>query len=382
MRRIPLPRALLIPHEGGALRLCHTAAEEVKKPSSLPPDGPSFENFVSGEVTDAASWSRYAGKLRREVGEKERLRLPPWLKRKIPVGKNFHKLKSDLRSLGLSTVCEEAKCPNIGECWGGNDDAVSTATIMLMGSQCTRGCRFCSVSTARRPPPVDPAEPRNTAEALSRWGLSYVVLTSVDRDDMEDGGAKHIAATVREIKRSAPSMLVECLVPDFSGRSRDVGTVATCGLDVFAHNVECVEALTWLVRDPRANYRQSLAVLEEAKRQQPGLITKTSIMLGFGETDQQVEQTMRDLRTAGVDCLTLGQYMQPTPRHLRVKEYVTPERFEHWGREGDRRGFLYTASGPLVRSSYRAGEFFIENLLKEKRASGVKEEGKADGGEK
>merc|ERR1719376_987560 len=194
---------------------------------------------------------------------------------------------------------------------------------------------------ARRPPPVDPEEPRATAEALARWGLSYVVLTSVDRDDMADGGAAHIAATVREIKRSKPSMLVECLVPDFSGRG------------------EGVEALTWLVRDPRAGYRQSLAVLEEAKKRQPGLITKTSIMLGFGESEQQVEQTMKDLRLAGVDCLTLGQYMQPTPRHLRVKEYVTPAAFDRWAEVGEAMGFLYTASGPLVRSSYRAGELFV-----------------------
>jgi len=340
------------------------------KDTKLPLDGPSFENFVTGEVKDAASWKEYEGKLKREAGEKARLRLPPWLKREIPVGKSFNKLKDDLRGLKLSTVCEEARCPNIGECWGGGKDNIATATIMLMGSQCTRGCRFCSVSTSRAPPPLDPLEPANTAEAIVRWGLNYVVLTSVDRDDIPDGGASHIAETVVELKKS--DILVECLVPDFAGRVADIHTVVDSRLDVFAHNIECVEDLTWLVRDPRAKYRQSLMVLEEAKKHDPNMVTKTSIMLGFGETDEEVLQTMKDLRTAGVDCVTLGQYMQPTKMHLKVKEYVTPEKFDHWRQTGDELGFAYTASGPLVRSSYRAGEFFLENLLKKRKLDAQK----------
>ncbi|KAF2359708.1 Lipoyl synthase [Trinorchestia longiramus] len=337
-----------------------------KSASKLLPEGPSLEDFVTGEVSGETSWSEYSGKLRREPGDRARLRLPPWLKREIPVGKSYHKLKDDLRGLKLSTVCEEARCPNIGECWGDNKHGVATATIMLMGSQCTRGCRFCSVKTSSAPPPLDPLEPCNTAAAITKWGLSYVVLTSVDRDDLEDGGAAHIAATVVELKKSKPEILVECLVPDFSGRQDCVHRIVDSGLDVFAHNIECVEDLTWLVRDPRARYRQSLAVLEEAKKHKPELVTKTSIMLGFGERDDEVLQTMKDLRSVGVDCLTLGQYMQPTKMHLKVKEYVTPDKFLHWKEVGDDLGFAYTASGPLVRSSYRAGEFFIENLLRKR----------------
>lgn len=354
-------------HYSGIIGVTSTGSEDTKLP-----DGPSLENFISGEVKDAASWKEYEGKLKREAGEKARLRLPPWLKREIPVGKSYHKLKDDLRGLKLSTVCEEARCPNIGECWGGGKNNIATATIMLMGSQCTRGCRFCSVSTSRAPPPLDPLEPANTAEAIVRWGLNYVVLTSVDRDDIPDGGASHIAETVVELKKSSPAILVECLVPDFAGRVADVQTVVDSNLDVFAHNIECVEDLTWLVRDPRAKYRQSLRVLEEAKKHDPAMITKTSIMLGFGETDEEVLQTMKDLRTAGVDCVTLGQYMQPTKMHLKVKEYVTPEKFDHWRQTGDDLGFAYTASGPLVRSSYRAGEFFIENLLKNRKLDAQK----------
>ncbi|XP_018010778.1 lipoyl synthase, mitochondrial-like, partial [Hyalella azteca] len=330
------------------------------------PEGPSLEDFVTGEVSGQSTWSDYEGKLKREVGDRARLRLPPWLKREIPIGQSYHKLKDDLRGLKLSTVCEEARCPNIGECWGDNKHGVATATIMLMGSECTRGCRFCSVKTSRAPPPLDPHEPVNTAAAITKWGLSYVVLTSVDRDDLEDGGAAHFASTVVELKKSKPEILVECLVPDFSGREKCIHVIVDSGLDVFAHNIECVEDLTWLVRDPRAKYRQSLAVLEEAKRYKPDLITKTSIMLGFGEQDDEVLQTMKDLRNVGVDCLTLGQYMQPTKMHLKVKEYVTPDKFLHWKEVGDSLGFAYTASGPLVRSSYRAGEFFIENLIRKR----------------
>nr|XP_045581592.1 lipoyl synthase, mitochondrial-like isoform X2 [Procambarus clarkii] len=330
-------------------------------------EGPSLQDFVSGEVTREMTWSDYTGKLKREAGETERLRLPPWLKREIPIGKNFSKLKADLRGLNLHTVCEEARCPNIGECWGGNDDNISTATIMLMGDTCTRGCRFCSVKTARKPPPLDPQEPVNTATAITKWGLSYVVLTSVDRDDIPDGGSAHFAETVMELKKQNPSILVECLAPDFRGDKDCIATIAKSRLDVFAHNIETVESLTPRVRDPRAKYRQSLGVLEHAKTTKADLVTKSSIMLGLGETDDEILQTMKDLRNAGVECVTLGQYMQPTKRHLRVSEYVTPEKYQHWEETGKSLGFIYTASGPLVRSSYKAGEFFLKHLLMQRK---------------
>lgn len=342
------------------------------KAKRLPADldeGPDLSDFIAGVVPRNANWETYEGRLKLDKGERGRLRLPPWLKTKIPVGKNFSKLKDDLRGLKLATVCEEARCPNIGECWGG-ESGTATATIMLMGDTCTRGCRFCSVKTSRAPPPLDPEEPENTALAVSAWGLDYVVLTSVDRDDVEDAGASHIAQTIRALKRHKPSLTVECLSPDFAGNVDAVDLVAgpETGLDVFAHNIETVERLTPFVRDRRAKYRQTLSVLERAKQQRPDdLVTKTSVMLGLGESDAEVEQTMKDLRGIGVDCLTLGQYMQPTKRHLKVVEYVTPEKFAHWEAMGDKMGFLYTASGPLVRSSYKAGEFFIKNIVQNRK---------------
>jgi len=324
--------------------------------------GPDLGDFIGGVVPrNKEEWEQYEGKLTLDKGEK-RLRLPPWLKTEIPMGKNFSKLKKDLRGLKLATVCEEARCPNIGECWGG-EKGTATATIMLMGDTCTRGCRFCSVKTARAPPPLDPLEPVNTAHAVAEWGLDYVVLTSVDRDDVPDAGASHIAQTIKELKLAKPELTVECLTPDFAGDLACVELVATSGLDVFAHNIETIERLTPFVRDPRAKYRQTLSVLKHAKVCKPNLVTKSSIMLGLGESDQEVEQTMKDLREVGVDCLTLGQYMQPTKRHLKVKEYVTPAKFGHWENVGKEMGFLYTASGPLVRSSYKAGEFFIKNIV-------------------
>jgi len=275
--------------------------------------------------------------------------------------------------LVILKVCEEAKCPNIGECWGGGEHSTATATIMLLGDTCTRGCRFCSVKTSKSPPAPDPNEPYNTAKAISDWGLDYVVLTSVDRDDLPDGGSEHFALTVRELKKLSPNMMVECLTPDFRGDLNAVETVVRSGLDVFAHNIETVEEFQRFVRDPRANYQQSLKVLKHAKsifkkeESKFRIVTKSSIMLGFGEADDQVMKTMEDLRDAEVDCLTLGQYMQPTKRHLKVVEYVTPEKFKFWEEKGKNFGFAYTASGPLVRSSYKAGEFFIKNLLEKKR---------------
>lgn len=240
-----------------------------------------------------------------------------------------------------------------------------------MGDTCTRACRFCSVKTSRAPGPLDPHEPENTAEAISRWGLGYIVLTSVDRDDLPDGGAAHIAATISKIKQKAPHILVEALVPDFSGKAACVERVAQSGLDVYAHNIETVERTTPMVRDRRAKYRQSLATLRLAKELRPELVTKTSIMLGCGETPAEVEQTLHDLREAHVDVVTFGQYMRPTKRHMKVSEYVTPEQFEEWQHRANALGFLYVASGPLVRSSYKAGEFFIKNVIEARRAAGT-----------
>ncbi|GAA5841268.1 hypothetical protein JCM9279_000599 [Rhodotorula babjevae] len=282
-------------------------------------------------------------------------RLPRYLKTEIPTSASFNKIKSDLRGLKLHTVCEEARCPNIGQCWGG-DKGDATATIMLMGDTCTRGCRFCAIKTSRAPPPLDVHEPENTAEAISRWGVGYIVMTSVDRDDLADGGAAHIAETIRRTKTKAPHILIEALTPDFAGDAEAIRLVAQSGLDVFAHNMETVESRTPYVRDPRAKYRQSLEVLRVAKASKEGLITKTSIMLGVGETDEEILQTLKDLRANNVDVVTFGQYMRPTKRHMKVSSYITPDKFDYWAKQAEELGFLYWASGPLVRSSFKANE--------------------------
>ncbi|OXV08626.1 hypothetical protein Egran_03612 [Elaphomyces granulatus] len=341
--------------------------------------GPSFSDFVndnSGLDNPPLDPSEvYAHKTAtvRPVGRKKEItRLPSWLKTPIPDSENYQRIKKDLRGLNLHTVCEEARCPNISDCWGGSSKAAATATIMLMGDTCTRGCRFCSVKTSRTPPPLDPHEPEHTAEALARWGLGYVVLTSVDRDDLLDGGARHFAETVVKIKQKSPSILVECLTGDYAGDLDMVALVARSGLDVYAHNVETVEALTAQVRDRRANFQQSLRVLEAAKRAKPSLITKTSLMLGLGEVDAQIRDALGQLRASDVDVVTFGQYMRPTKRHMPVHEYVTPDRFELWRQRALDMGFLYYASGPLVRSSYKAGEAFIENVLKKRRGGAGK----------
>ena len=291
---------------------------------------------------------------------------PRWLKAAPADSENYKELRATVRELGLATVCEEARCPNIGECWGGGKDATATATIMIMGDTCTRGCRFCSVKTSRTPPPLDPDEPEKVASAISKWGLDYVVLTSVDRDDLPDQGANHFRQVVQKLKEKSPDLLVEALTPDFQGNLDLIDTVATSGLDVYAHNMETVEELTPRVRDRRANYRQSLDVLKHVKSIETGCLTKTSLMLGLGESDEQIRQTLRDLRDVDCDVVTFGQYLQPTKKHLPVKEYVTPDKFEEWQREGEAMGFKYVASGPLVRSSYKAGEFFLKNYLQER----------------
>ncbi|GJQ11834.1 hypothetical protein GpartN1_g3625.t1 [Galdieria partita] len=292
---------------------------------------------------------------------------PSWLKAVAPesVHSRFRELKETVTELGLHTVCEEAQCPNIGECWNGG-----TATVMLLGDTCTRGCRFCAVKTDSKPPPLDPLEPFKVAQALANWNLDYVVLTSVDRDDLQDGGADHFARTVELIKLVKPKMLVECLVGDFNGNLESVERLATCGMEVFAHNLETVARLQKYVRDRRANYQQSLAILKAAKDLNPTLVTKSSIMLGLGETVMEVRQTMLDLRNVGVEALTLGQYLRPTPQHLSVVEYITPESFEQWKEIGREMGFLYVASGPLVRSSYKAGEYYMKNIVESQRRLG------------
>ncbi|EEH03564.1 lipoic acid synthetase [Histoplasma capsulatum G186AR] len=347
----------------------------VKRPATAFKDklnaGPAFSDFVSGkkdEPLDPAEAYALKTALVGPPGRKKEItRLPPWLKTAIPDSSNYKRIKNDLRGLNLHTVCEEARCPNIADCWGGSSKSAATATIMLMGDTCTRGCRFCSVKTSNKPPPLDPHEPDNTAEALSRWGLGYVVLTSVDRDDLADGGARHFAETVMKIKQKAPNILVECLTGDYAGDLDMVALVANSGLDVFAHNVETVEALTPFVRDRRASFQQSLRVLKAAKAAKPELITKTSLMLGLGETEAQLWDALRALRAINVDVVTFGQYMRPTKRHMAVHEYVRPDVFDLWKERALEMGFLYCASGPLVRSSYKAGEAFIENVLKKRR---------------
>jgi lipoic acid synthetase len=287
-------------------------------------------------------------------------RLPEWLKVKLPTGANYERLKDASRSRGLATVCEEARCPNIAECWGGG-----TATFMVMGETCTRGCRFCSVKSEARPPLPAADEPVKLAQTLSEMKLDYVVITTVCRDDLPDQGASHLSACVRAVKEACPEMKVELLAQDFRGDMRLVEQVIDSGLDVFAHNVECVERLTETVRDARAGYKQSLEVLAHAKRYKPSLPTKSSIMLGLGETEAELVQTMKDLRAAGCDIVTLGQYLRPTGagRNLPVVEFITPAAFERHAALARELGFLYVASGPFVRSSYKAAELFLKGHL-------------------
>ena len=309
--------------------------------------------------------------------------LPKWLRLSKPEGlaqSRYNTLKTSMRAKKLATVCEEARCPNIGECWGGTGKTESevhmpTATIMIMGDTCTRACRFCSVKTAKVPAPLDPLEPEKTAKAINEMGVGYIVITMVDRDDLADGGADHVAQTIRAVKTQTP-VLLECLVGDFTGRYDCISSVANSGLDVYAHNVECVERITPRVRDRRAGYRQSLKALEDAKRatfgrpeinEGKGILTKTSIMLGFDEQEEEVRQTLKDCRTAGVDAVTLGQYLQPSQTRMKVGRYVHPAEFDMWKKLADELGFLYCASGPMVRSSYRAGEYYMGSVLKRQK---------------
>src|SRR5271156_6116693 len=283
-------------------------------------------------------------------------RKPPWLRAPLGSGAGFQAVKPIVREHRLSMVCEEAKCPNIGECWN-----AGTATIMLMGAVCTRACRFCAVDTGNPRGWLDVEEPENVARSVELMGLKYVVLTSVNRDDLEDGGSAHYATAIRAIKKRNPGTAVEALTPDFAGVIRDVHTVLDSGLEVFAQNVETVERLTPPVRDPRAGYRQTIDVLGAAKTYRPAVLTKTSLMLGVGESDAEIHQTMMDLRAAGVDILTLGQYLRPTPNHLNVERFVTPDQFTQYRDWALQLGFLECVSGPLVRSSYRAERALARN---------------------
>lgn len=294
-----------------------------------------------------------------ETLKKARIAKPEWLKVRAPSGDNYHRIKEMLGELKLATVCQEAKCPNMGECWSGG-----TATFMLMGEVCTRGCRFCNVKTGNPKGAIDPFEPEKVAYSIAQMGLEYVVITSVDRDDLPDQGSEHFARTVRTIKKLAPELIVEILTPDFRGDKDLVWHLTDSKPDVFAHNIETVRRLTSSVRDPRAKYDQSLQVLRWVKEKDPTRYTKSSIMLGLGETDDEVFETLKDLRNAQCDVVTFGQYLQPTEKHLKVIEYISPEKFKFWQEQAEAMGFLYVASGPLVRSSYRAGEFFMKGIIK------------------
>jgi lipoyl synthase len=296
---------------------------------------------------------------------------PEWLKVRAPGGDTYHHLKQTFRKLDLHTVCEEARCPNVGECW-----REGTATVMLLGDVCTRGCRFCAVTTGDPRGAVDVREPEHVARAIARLGLQYVVMTMVNRDDLLDGGADHVARTVRRLRSLRPDLLIETLVGDFQGHLGAVDTIVDAVPDVFAHNVEVVRRVTRAIRDVRSSYDQSLAVLRRAKERQRRAaadtaarvsttrrLTKSSIMVGIGETDDEVLEALRDLRAAEVDIVTLGQYLRPTPKHAPVARFVEPETFAAFERAALEMGFLYAASAPLVRSSYKAAEVFVRSVL-------------------
>ncbi len=284
---------------------------------------------------------------------------PPWLKVPFPGGERYSWIKKRAANLNLSTVCEEANCPNIGECWNGG-----TATFMLMGDTCTRGCRFCSVKSAKNPEVLDAKEPKKLAETVKNLALKYVVLTTVDRDDLPDQGASHIARCIRSTQRACPEMLIEMLMPDFQGKTELVQQVINARPAVLAHNLETVRSLTDRVRDSRASYDQSLDVLRYLKQQCPDGYTKSSLMLGVGESRTETLQAMKDLRDVGVDFLTIGQYLQPSKKHLKVEKFMHPDEFNELALQGDKMGFEYVASGPLVRSSYKAAEFYIERKIR------------------
>jgi len=286
-------------------------------------------------------------------------RKPYWLKVPIPGGKNFYSIKKSVSNLNLSTVCEEANCPNIGVCWKGG-----TATFMMMGDTCTRGCRFCSVKSGKIPRVLNPKEPMNLAEAVKKMNLKYVVLTTVDRDDLPDQGASHIARCIRYIKKYCPEILIEILMPDFQGEKKLIQKVINSKPSVLAHNLETVRRLSSKVRDSRASYDQSLEVLNFLKNGNSKILTKSSLMLGLGESRKETIEAMVDLKNVGVDFLTIGQYLQPTKKQLKVEKFLHPKEFDEFSSIGEKMGFEYVASGPLVRSSYKAAEFYLERKIR------------------
>ncbi|MFT6732869.1 MAG: lipoic acid synthetase [Polaribacter sp.] len=288
-------------------------------------------------------------KSKRENTDKKLGGKPDWLKVRLPSGKGYQEVKANVRGNKLSTVCEESKCPNIGECW-----TAGTATIMLMGSVCTRACRFCSVDTGNPKGWLDNNEPENSAESIKLMGLKYIVFTSVDRDDLEDGGAHHYAECVKAVKRVNPATNVEVLAPDFKGNLKALEEVLNSGIVVYAQNIETVKRLTHPVRDPRASYETTMMLLEHAKKYRPDILTKTSLMLGLGETEDEILETMKDLKDIGVDIVTLGQYLRPTANHLAIERYVKPTEFDEYRKWGLDLGFREVVAGPFVRSSYRA----------------------------
>ncbi len=290
---------------------------------------------------------------------------PEWLKVRAPSSSKYFEIRDMLKGLNLATVCQEALCPNIDECWGGG-----TATFMLMGDTCTRACRFCGVKTGNPKGVLDEDEPQKVGYAISQMALDYVVLTSVDRDDLEDQGSEHFAKTIETIKENNPKMIVEVLTPDFSANKEHIKRVLKANPDVYAHNIETIERLTPTVRDRRSGYRQSLRVLDSVKQLSPSQYTKTSIMLGLGEKDEEVHQTLEDLKMVGCDVVTFGQYLAPTKRHARhlpVTEFIHPKKFDHWANVAKEMDFLYVASGPLVRSSYKAAEYFMKGVIDKQR---------------
>lgn len=289
---------------------------------------------------------------------------PSWLKVPLPGGEGYAKLKRLTEQLELHTVCQEARCPNVGECWKGDH---ATMTLMVLGDECTRRCRFCAVKTVDRASPPDPREPERVGIAVAEMSLGYVVITSVDRDDLADGGSAHYAACVASIRERSARTVIETLIPDYQGEQ--LATLMASRPDVLAHNVEVVDRLQRKIRDPRCSFDRSLATLRGAKAIDRDVLTKSSLMLGLGESDGEVLESMERLRAADVDFLTLGQYLRPTKNHAPVREYVHPDRFLEHRRAGERLGFRYVASGPLVRSSYKAGEFFAARLVRERRAS-------------
>lgn len=294
-----------------------------------------------------------------EIMEQKLLK-PEWLKIRLTINDGFSNIKNTLQNHNLHTVCEAAHCPNISECWN-----TGTATFMLMGDVCTRGCRFCAVKTGNPMKKLDIDEPKKIAQALVEIKLfDYVVLTSVNRDDLEDGGASHFAECIKEIKKAYPEMIVEVLIPDFNGNIGDLKKIVDAKPEVIAHNIETVERLQRKVRDARASYEQSIAVLENVKKLNPKIYTKSSIMLGLGEADEEVIQAMKDLRAINVDILTIGQYLRPTDWHIAITKFVSPEKFEYFKQKALETGFLFCASGPFVRSSYKAGELFMRNVVK------------------